>query len=176
MSGNTHKAEPRTWREPRITEHEYSADTTQRQWAWKAVEPVVGSEGDKTATITISARVWRNARGEVKNSALRVQWSHRRQQNTRVTTMGFVPTHLHSPEFFVLFRQRLGDAAAWLARETSPLSAATQDLLALVREVESVFARCLNKDGSWTDMPAAYKRSLLDGARAVLAQAERVSA
>ena len=35
----------------------------------------------------------------------------------------------------------------------------------LARKVEYVLSQCLNADGSWSDMPACYKRELLELAR-----------
>lgn len=46
------------------------------------------------------------------------------------------------------------------------LMTAGPELYQLARKVEYALSRCLNADGSWCDMPASYKRELLELARA----------
>ena len=42
----------------------------------------------------------------------------------------------------------------------------------LARKLEFALSKCLRPDGSWSDMPASYKRELLDLARSCLADEE----
>ena len=49
---------------------------------------------------------------------------------------------------------------------------AHERLMRLADNVKYAISGCLNKDGSWGDMPASYKRELLEQARAALAAAE----
>ena len=51
------------------------------------------------------------------------------------------------------------------------LIAAAPELLAVAQETVDALRRCLSADGSWTDCPAAHKRTLLDRAEDAVAKA-----
>ena len=61
--------------------------------------------------------------------------------------------------------------ASNLTKEDARLIAAAPELLQLAGKVEYALSRCLNDDGSWIDMPASYKRELLELARAAITKA-----
>jgi len=66
-------------------------------------------------------------------------------------------------------------AASWCAaiagEQNRRRLAAFDELLELARKVERIMSLCVNPDGSWIDMPAAYKRDMLETARAAITKA-----